>query len=108
MIDKKKEIAESSAWLEREEGFMDKEELIFKTVAGFRECSSPCLSKKYSVDGMCSCIRENYPTVDHYLASMKLREQLELPVILGAFCSLVKLNPSQDCNRKSINDGKHK
>lgn len=108
MIDKKKEIAESSAWLERQEGFMEKEEFIFKTVAGFRECSTPCLSKKYSVDGMCSCIRENYPTVDHYLASMKLREQLELPVILGAFCSLVKLKTSQDNDREDNNDGNYK
>lgn len=105
MIDKKKEYDESLAWLEQEDGVMENDEFIFKTVSGFRECSSICLSKKYSVDGMCSCIRENYPTLDHYLASMEMRKKLEMPAVIGAYCSLIKAKTSDEDGEEIRNDG---
>lgn len=107
MIDKNQEKAESSAWLENRDGDMTMDEIVYKTIHK-RECSQECLSKKYSEEGMCRCIRDNFPTLDHYLLSEKLKEKLNDAVALGAFATLIEFPLSAGRTEESQDDGKDK
>lgn len=107
MIDKNQEKAESLAWLENRDGDMAIDEIVYKALHN-RECSKECLSKKYSEEGMCRCIRDNFPTLEHYLLSEKLKEKLNDAVALGAFATLIEFPLSAGRKEESQDDGKDK
>jgi hypothetical protein len=102
IYDKNKEIAESEAWLERVEGYMSHEKLIYLTATGFDECTNACSSRDYSKDGMCACIREAFPTLEHYNLYNALSSEFGDLVLAKMFADLIDIPELQDS--KNIGD----
>ena len=107
IIDKNQEKAESLAWLENRDGVMSMEEIVYKTLHK-RDCTSVCLSKKYSEEGMCRCIRENFPTLDHYLLSEELKSRLNVATAIDAFATLIEFPLRAEKYEEDNNDGEDK
>lgn len=75
MIDIRQDMKQAEAWLEKANGEMSEEQLIYLAATGFVECSDFCGSKEYCEDGACACIRATFPTPDHYHCYLLLRQR---------------------------------
>jgi len=75
MIDIREDMKQAEIWLNKTEGEMSEEQLIYLAATGFEECPDYCGSKKYCEDGACACIRATFPTPDHYHFYLALRKQ---------------------------------
>ena len=66
-------------WLDKRDNLsMDRSKLIAVVVSGHDTCptTEPCLSRSYSGDGACRCIRTVFPTPEHYRLYLSLRKLL--------------------------------
>tara|TARA_B100001094_G_C18176828_1_gene798364 strand:- start:1839 stop:2153 length:315 start_codon:yes stop_codon:yes gene_type:complete len=85
MIDINKDKKLALEWLENQEGEMDHETLVYLSINGLDECSGFCASKKYCAEGACHCLRQIFPTPNHYQLYLELRriylEWMNLAVI---------------------------
>lgn len=103
--DKDKEMKDSLAWLERSEGYMRTQDLIYLTATGFDECTRWCASKKYSKDGMCACIRDAFPTLEHYDLYLALSSEVGNLVLANAFAKFIGFPDMGTGEKKKVKDG---
>ncbi len=68
------DMNQAKLWLNKTEGEMSEDQLIYLVATGFEECPDFCASKKYCEDGACACIRATFPTPDHYHLYLSLRK----------------------------------
>ena len=74
MIDMRQDMKQAEVWLNKNEGEMSEDQLIYLAATGF-ECVDSCQSKKYCKDEACACIRATFPTPDHYHCYLLLRSK---------------------------------
>lgn len=68
----------SDLWLQQTEGELDEDFLIHLASVGFEDCGTGyCPSRENATDGMCRCIRETFPTLNHFLLYQEMRRVYE-------------------------------
>ncbi len=61
-------------WLNKTDGEMSEDALIYLAATGF-EHSETCHSAQHCEEGICACIQATFPTPDHYQLYLDLRRQ---------------------------------
>jgi len=88
MIDINRDKKLALQWLENQDGEMDSETLVYLSIHGFEDCADFCASKTYCPEGACNCLRQIFPTPNHYQLYLELRqiylEWIKLAVISTA------------------------
>lgn len=97
MVEKESEEREAQLWeLGESDSSITVEDIIYLVETGFKTCEDFCESRYFAGEGRCSCIRETFPTPEHYKLYERLRkdygEIFHLLITAKALDELIKGN----------------